>query len=220
MKSNLFLNSLAAALLLAPVLVSAQTQDAPPSRPNPRRPGDGPMMRRGGPGNGPAEPGMQPNPMQRRQAARAELGLTEVQQADLRKAMESARRDRLRKSTDLKIAKMDLRSLLRAEKVDDKAVLAKLAEAQAAQGALMKLRVDTALAMKRIFTPEQQKKLAQMRAERGRQHMGQRMRMRGMNRPGRMGQRLMPGMGPGMPDDDLDLEDEDGSDIVPPGGAR
>jgi hypothetical protein len=39
-----------------------------------------------------------------------------------------------------------------------------------------------------------------------------------MNGRGRMGQRMMPG--PGLLDDDLDLEDEDGSDPVPPGGAR
>jgi len=215
MKRSLFLNSLAAALLLTPVLISAQTQDAPPNRPMPRRPGDG-QMRPGAPEGGPMQ-----GAMQRRQAAKAELGLTDVQQADLRKAKESARRDRLRKSTDLKIARMDLQSLLRAEKVDEKAVAAKLAEAQAAEGALMKLRVDTVLAVKRILTPEQQKKLAQMRGERGRQGMGQRMKMRGMkmmnkmqgmNGRGPMGQRMMkgrPGMQPGMQDDDLDLDLED-----------
>lgn len=147
------------------------------------------MMRPGG--QGPMEPGS----MQRRQAAKAELGLTDVQQADIQKAVETARRDRLRKSTDLKIAKMDLRSLLRAEKVDEKAIAAKLAEAQAAEGALMKIKVDTALAMKRILTPEQQKKFAQMREGRGRQ---------------RMGQHMMPGMRDDDSDLDLDLEDEDG----------
>ena len=166
------------------------------------------MMRPGG--QGPMEPGS----MQRRQAAKAELGLTDVQQADIQKAVETARRDRLRKSTDLKIAKMDLRSLLRAEKVDEKAIAAKLAEAQAADGALMKIKVDTALAMKRILTPEQQKKFAQMREGRGRQRMGQRMKMRGimnrrgMNGAGPRGQHMMPGMRDD--DSDLDLEDEDG----------
>ncbi|MEO8499430.1 MAG: periplasmic heavy metal sensor, partial [Vicinamibacteria bacterium] len=200
MKRSLFLNSLAAVLLLTPVLVSAQSQDAPPNRPNQRRPGDGPqgnggqgnggMMRRGGPEGGPVAPGR----MQRRPALKAELGLTDVQQADLRKATESARRDRLRKSTDLKIANMDLRSLLAAERVDEKAVAAKLAEAQAAEGALMKLKVDTVLALKHILTPEQQKKLAEMRAEGGQRRMGRHMRMRGMmkmhgmNSSGPMGQ--------------------------------
>jgi Spy/CpxP family protein refolding chaperone len=160
--------------------------------------------------------------MQRRKALRAELGLTDVQQADIRKAMESARRDRLRKSTDLKIARMDLQSLLRAEKVDEKAVAAKLAEAQAAQGALMKLRVDTALAMKRILTPEQQKKLAEMRADRRGRGMAWGMRKGGMNGRGRLGPRGMPGLGRGMRDEDsdLDLEDEPGAGRVLPGDIR
>src|SRR5665647_360851 len=114
MKRSLFLNSLAAAVLLVPVLVFAQAQDAQPNRPTPPRPGDG-QMRRGGPGGGPMGQGMGQAMMQRRQAARAELGLTDVQKADIRKARENTRRDRLRKSTDLKIANMDLGSLLRAE---------------------------------------------------------------------------------------------------------
>jgi Spy/CpxP family protein refolding chaperone len=105
----------------------------------------------------------------------------------VRKVVEGARRDRLRKSTDLKIARMDLQSLLRAEKVDEKAIGAKLAEMQAAQGALLKIRVDSALAMKRILTPEQQKKLGEVRRERG---MGRpRPQMRGGRgfSPGREG---------------------------------
>lgn len=155
---------------------------------------------------------MASGPAQPRHNLREQLGLTDVQQADIRRAMENARRDRLRKSTDLKIARLDLMSLLREEKVDEKAIAAKLAEASAAQSALFKLRVDSALAMKRILTPEQQKKLAEIRADRGRQRMGQRMRGQGM--------RGMPGfghgpMGPGGPglrggeaEFDFDLEDE------------
>jgi Spy/CpxP family protein refolding chaperone len=203
MKSSIFINSLAAALLLAPVLISAQTQDAPPTRPNPRRQGEGQPPRAGQMGR----MGQMGQAMKPRRDIKAELGLTEVQQGDIRKAMESARRDRLRKSTDLKIASMDLKSLLRAEKVDDKAVAAKLAEAQAAQGALLKLRVDTVLAMKRILTPEQQKKFAEIRGHEGRQRMGRRMMMRGMMRRGAMGKRMMPGMGDDDSDLDLDLDD-------------
>ena len=208
MKTSLFLNSLAATLLLTPVLVSAQTQDVQPARPMPRRqsPGQPPQA-------GPMGPMGQMGPMKARRDIKAELGLTDVQQADIRKAMEAAHRDRLRKSTDLKIANLDLKSLLRAEKVDEKAIAAKLAEAQAAQGALLKLRVDSALAMKRVLTPEQQKKLAEIRAENGRERMGERMMKRGMRmHGGAMGPHMMPGMG--MRDDDLDLdldlEDEEG----------
>ena len=211
MKTSIFLSSLAAGLLLAPVLVSAQAQDVPPNRPNPQRQGSGqpPQAGRMGPMGqmGPMAP------MKQRRDIKAELGLTDVQQADIRKAMETAQRDRLRKSTDLKIANLDLKSLLRAEKVDEKAIAAKLAEAQAAQGALLKLRVDRALAMKRVLTPEQQKKLAEIRSEQGRARMGQRMRMRGMMMHGRDGGPMGPRTMPGMRDDDseldFELEDED-----------
>jgi Spy/CpxP family protein refolding chaperone len=165
----------------------------------------------------------QMRPMKPRRDIKAELGLTDVQRADIRKARENARRERLRKSTDLKIANLDLKSLLRAEKVDEKAIATKLAEAQAAQGALLKLRVDTALAMKRILTPEQQKKLEEIRGENGRNRMGRRMmrrgmRMHGMNGPGAMGPHMMPGMRDD--DSELDLEDEDGAAPVLHGDIR
>jgi len=205
MKNPLLLSSLAGVLLVAPGLVSAQPENNPPqnnqrenNRPNPGRPG---QMRPGHMQQGP-----EGAPMRGQGMALANLGLTDVQKADLRKARETARRDRLRKSTDLKIARMDLQSLMRADKVDEKAVAAKLAELQAAQGALTKLGVDTALAMKRIFTPEQQKKISEMRATGGRQRtmqgmrgrMQQRMKMRG--RPGRGGNADQ------NPDFDLDLD--------------
>lgn len=173
MKPFFFLTSLAAALLLSQAPASAQSQEAPPERPNQRRMDPG-QMRPQGP-MGPM--------MQRRQALKEDLGLTDVQKADLQKARETTRRERIRRTADLRIARLDLQSLLRAEKVDEKAVAAKLAEVQAAQGALLKLRVDSVLAMKKILTPEQQKKMAGLRAGQGMKRMGQRMKMRGHRGP-------------------------------------
>ncbi len=165
-----------------------QVAGAPDNNQRPRRPmGPGEMR----PGQmGPGQMGHGPQ-MMHPQSMKEELGLTDSQQTDIRKTMEGARRDRLRKSTDLKIAKMDLHSLMRADKVDEKAVAAKLAEVQAASGALIKLRVDSALAMKRILTPEQQKKFAEMRAHH---------RMNGrMNRANRMNRNDAPGGRRGQP---------------------
>lgn len=207
MKTSLFIPTLAASLFLSPALVAAQPQDAPPNRPNQ---GQGDVQMRRGPGLG--------APMQqRRMAMHADLGLTDVQKADLQKLRETSRKDRLRKSTDLKIARLDLHSLLRAEKVDEKAVAAKLAEVSAAQAAMLKLRVDSALAMKRILTPEQQKKMQSMRANRGHQRMNRSLRMKGQGRGnrqdrgrGRMNHPM--GAGPGGDETDLDLDldlDED-----------
>ena len=165
-------------------------------------------MRRGA---GPGAP-MQ----QRRMAMHADLGLTDVQKADLQKLRETSRKDRLRKSTDLKIARLDLHSLLRAEKVDEKAVAAKLAEVQAAQGAMLKLHVDSALAMKRILTPEQQKKMHAMRANRGQNRMTRGMRMKGRDQGqgrgrGRMNHPM--GAGPGGDETELDLDLDHDKDI-------
>lgn len=195
MKSSLFIPTLAASLFLSPALVAAQPQDTPPNRPNQSH---GDMQMRHGAGLG--------APMQeRRMAMHADLGLTDVQKADIQKLRETSRKDRLRKSTDLKIARLDLHSLLRAEKVDEKAVAAKLAEVQAAQGAMLKLHVDSALAMKRILTPEQQKKMQTMRAGRGQRGMNRGMRRqdRGQGQ-GRGRGRMSHPMGAGPGGDDLD----------------
>ena len=179
MKTSIFASSLVAAFLMTPVLASAQAQDTPANRPGPQgRPAAG-QMRQGGNAQGRMGMGMGMGMMQQRQSMREALGLSDAQKADLRKVRETAQRDRLRKSTDFRIASMDLKSLLRAEKVDDKAVAAKLAEVQAAQGALLKVRVDTALAMKRVLTPEQQKKMGELRGHMRQGRMGQRMKMRG-----------------------------------------
>lgn len=153
---------------------------------------------------------------QRRMAMHVDLGLTDVQKADLQKLRETSRKDRLRKSTDLKIARLDLHSLLRAEKVDEKAVAAKLAEVQAAQGAMLKLHVDSALAMKRILTPEQQKKMQAMRANRGHQRMNRGMRMQGRGQgqgTGRGRGRMNHPMGAGPGGDEIDLNEDLDEDL-------
>lgn len=205
MNHSIFRTTLAAALLVAPALLAAQPQEAPKAP----APGSGPMaghpgMSPGGMGGGMMTPGrMNPMMMKRHQAAggpgamagmrqrrdlKAEIGLTDVQQADLRKAREAGQKDRILKQAAARVARMELQSLLRADKVDEKAVAAKLAEVQAAQGALLKIRVDQALAMKRILTPEQQKKLQSIRGDRG--HRMGRATMRGrMNRGGHPGAR-------------------------------
>lgn len=205
MKSPLLPISFVATLLVTPVLVWAQTQDSPSHRPGPRGESDPRLL-------GPAGPGGHARPRwPGRETLMAELGLTEAQRKDIRKVVEGARRDRLRKSTDLKIARMDLRSMLREEKVDEKAVSVKLAETQTAQSALLKSRVDSVLAMKRILTPEQQKKMGELRRDRGLREGRPRARMRG-------GRGLGPGRGSAaLPDvrDDLDENENENEDEDP-----
>jgi Spy/CpxP family protein refolding chaperone len=180
---RLVFSSIAALILAAPLVTFSQTAGTTEATPE-RRVGAGRLRER-----------MQAIRERRgasddfragRRNLRAELGLTDLQKAEIRKGVETARRERLRKSTDLRIAKMDLRSLMQAEKVDEKAVSAKLAEVQAAQAALTKLRVDSALAMKRILTPEQQKKMAEFRADRRGAHRDRRGSMRRRMRSGEL----------------------------------
>lgn len=171
MKLSLFVTFFAALLLASPALAQPPEGPREGSRPQVER-----EVRR-------ERPQGRVGARQRTERARLDLGLTDSQKADLREAREGARREKLRTSTDMKIASLDLKSLLRAEKVDEKAVAAKLAEVQAAQGALLKLRVDSALAMKRILTPEQQKMLTEHRGGRP----GMKQRNRGMRSPGNRG---------------------------------
>ncbi len=205
MKRPLFLSAVAAAALLVPAVSQAQPPEAAP----PARQFGRDARRPGAPAPGRA--------MADRRSMAAELGLTDAQKTDLQKNREAVRRDRLRKTTDLRIARMDLKSLLRAEKVDEKAVSLKLAEVQAAQGALVKLKVDSVLAMKRILTPEQQKMIMDMRGRRAGMKRMMNQNRRGMRSPGDRGRnrgRMGGAMGPGADASDLDL-DLDGDDPGP-----
>lgn len=165
MKPYIFTISLSAALFLAPVPSRAQGQDTQDNVTAPNRQG--------------------PDRVRAPRASRTGLDLTDAQRAELRKNAEASRRERLIKNTDLQVARLDLRSLLRAENVDEGAIAAKLADAQAAQGALLKIRVDSAVAMRKILTPEQQKRITSMRGDRVNNRTRRRLRApgdRGLNR--------------------------------------
>ncbi|MEO5761682.1 MAG: Spy/CpxP family protein refolding chaperone [Vicinamibacteria bacterium] len=161
MKPSVSILSAAAAVFMGGVLSYAQAQDSTPQahghagvrRAGPGVPGEGEGMRGG-------------LLMKRRAERKAELGITDAQEADIKKVRETTSRDRRGKASELKAARKDLQTLLRADTVDEQAVNAKLTEIQAAQSAMMKIRVDSTLAMKRILTPEQRKKMAEMRAGR------------------------------------------------------
>jgi len=165
MKRSIFPISLFAAVFLAPVHSRAQGQDTAAEVSTPNRQGSGHVRARRAPGAG--------------------LDLTEAQRAELRQNADAVRRERLIKNTDLRVARLDLRSLLRAKNVDEEAIAAKLADVQAAQGALLKVRVDSALAMRKILTPEQQKRMTNMRGDRVNDRMRRSLRDRGRHRTGR-----------------------------------
>lgn len=139
------------------------------------------QKRRQGPAGGPQAMGM-PGPAHMAEA----LGLTEQQKAQIEKLRVDQRRAAIKRRADRQLAQLDLRELLNAQTVDEKAVGLRIKELSDLHAAELKARVDHQLAMKKILTPEQQEKMKQMRA----------------NRPGRgagMGRGMMRGPRPGRP---------------------
>jgi Spy/CpxP family protein refolding chaperone len=121
-----------------------------------------------------------PDPARLQQA----LGLTDAQMDQLKKTWDDQARLGIRRRADMQIARMDLNALLTAPTVDEKAVTAKVAQIGELQLAQLRAEVDGRLALKKVLTPEQQKKLQQLRP-RGEARMGQRARgarLRGQGR--------------------------------------
>ena len=183
MKRNISLVSTAVALLFGGVLAFAQTQDTSGAAPRSHR--------------GANREGVLGKMKERREAFKADLALTDAQSADIQKMREASRQSRQANRAAMQAARNDLRTLLSAEVVDERAVNAKVAEIQAAEGARVRLGVDSVLSLKRILTPEQQKKMAERReqrqANRARmgakgQRLGDRLRQRMQKRRGVAGQ--------------------------------
>jgi Spy/CpxP family protein refolding chaperone len=154
---------------------------------------------------GPGRPGRRGRPVDVTRH-KQELGLTDAQVDQIQKLRSDQQKRQIRRRADLQLARVELRELLAAGTVDEKAVAAKVKELSDLQGAALKARVDGQLAMRKIFTPEQHDKLRQLRRER-------RMERR-QARPGPRVPRPRPGRGPGAPggwggDDPAVPDDED-----------
>jgi len=131
-----------------------------------------------------------------------ELGLTDEQASQLRKLHNEQRRAAIRRRADLRIARMDLDELMNAASVDEKALSAKMKEIGDLEGAALKARVDSRLALRKVLTPDQLAKMKEMRPAPGRE--------RGFR--GRQGR---PPMRPGPGGGGLDDAPEDGPDEEP-----
>jgi Spy/CpxP family protein refolding chaperone len=85
--------------------------------------------------------------------------------ADLR---DRQQRRAIQKRADLRIAGLDLRKLMRAEHADRVAINRQIDTISRIKTELRKSQVETLLDMREVLTPEQQKKLRDLRgAERG-----------------------------------------------------
>jgi len=143
-------------------------------RGGPPRPG---MMRRWGFGPGQpmrwARPGMRGQfaMLLRNPAVRERLGVTAEQVNKIQGQASAWARTRIRNQADLRVKRMELEELLRAEKPDRALIDRKLREIQEVELAASKAAIEHRLAMREMLTPEQRQKLEEMRREFWQQRM-------------------------------------------------
>jgi Spy/CpxP family protein refolding chaperone len=90
-----------------------------------------------------------------RQAVAERLGLTAEQRAEMQKVGVAFRKEHIRQRAELQVARLELRELLTAAAIDDKAVLAKAQEISQLQSAQTRRMIEHRLAVAKILTPEQ-----------------------------------------------------------------
>lgn len=86
------------------------------------------------------------------------LGLTDEQVIKIRDIFTEARKAGIKNGADLRVARIEMRELMRADKVDRAAVNAKIKQISALREKMMTEGVDTRLKVRGVLTPEQIKK--------------------------------------------------------------
>ncbi len=95
---------------------------------------------------------------------RERLGLTDEQAEQLRSERLEAAKERVKIGSQMRVARLELRELMSSPAPDEKAVMAKARQIGDLHTRLLEARVTHSLALKKILTPEQQRKLREMRA--------------------------------------------------------
>lgn len=98
------------------------------------------------------------------------LALTDQQRADVGRLRSEERKGAIRRRADMAIARQELRELLTAPTLNEEAVSAKIRQVSALHAAAVQARADQLLAMRRVLTPEQLERLAQLPPQRPRRH--------------------------------------------------
>jgi Spy/CpxP family protein refolding chaperone len=134
------------------------------------------------------------------EALQSEIGLTDQQVAEIRRIHSEARKAGIRRTADLRIARMELHELLGAATVDEARIAARVKAISELQAAAFKERTESQLAVRRLVTAEQYQKMQQVkrRAVRAR-------RARPMHRS------MVPERAPGGPDGGEELAEVDPS---------
>ena len=92
-----------------------------------------------------------------------ELDLTAEQREKMKAAHERQERKAIQTRADIQLARLDLHKLMEADKPDSKAIEAQIDRIAGLRAGLVKSRVATMLELRASLTPEQQKKLRELR---------------------------------------------------------
>lgn len=105
-----------------------------------------------------------------------DLNLSDEQKAQIRQIMLDTRKKNITTEAQHKLARLELQELMRAETPDVKKIDAKISEVSKLHETMMRARIDARLAMQKLLTPEQRKKMQELRPfehfMRGRGHFG------------------------------------------------
>ena len=137
-------------------------------------------------------------------AIQSEIGLTDQQMAEIRRIHTEGRKAAIRRTADLRIARMELDELLSAATLDEAKIAARVKTIGELQSAAFKERTESRLAVRRLVTAEQYQKMQQVRRDGMREH-----RERPMGRPMGGGRGEHGEGGPAGPGDGEDLADVD-----------
>jgi len=97
------------------------------------------------------------------QGLKSEIGLTDQQVAEIQKIRAEERKARIRRSADLRIARIELDELLASDALDESAIAARVKTIGELQAQSFKARTDSQLAIRRLVSAEQYKKMQQVR---------------------------------------------------------
>ncbi len=96
-------------------------------------------------------------------SALEELGLSDAQKSQIHQALLDTRKKNIDVEAKLKLAGIELHELMRAEAPDQAKINVKIGEVSRLRETLMRNRIETRLAVQKILTPEQRKKMQELR---------------------------------------------------------
>jgi Spy/CpxP family protein refolding chaperone len=105
--------------------------------------------------------------IERRRELAKQLELSDEQRQRIEAIRDRQQRMGIEQRAKMNIARLDLRTLLRAERLDRQALEAKVDDISRIEAQLRKARLDMLLDMRNVLTPEQQKKLRALRGATG-----------------------------------------------------